>query len=817
MAKSIESKLKFTFVTVGDKAQISAHKQINKATREHTNSIRELTKLVKENAKNISGLTAAVEKQTVKQKLLNKETDIAYRNNRNLLGSFSVLRSKLLLATFAIGALTKTFGKYIDVSSSFEETMNKFNVVFGESTDLALQFANTLGNEVGRSVIDITEMMAGFQDTFVPLGFARDQSAELSKSLTKLAMDVASFQNRADTEVVNAFTSAIVGNHEAVRRYGIVLTEAQLQSTALREGIIKTERELTAQEKVLARMLVIYDATRDAENDLIETQDSYTNQLKAFNAELKDLQKAIGDSLIPLAENLLKLATHFADKDTLLAYAIAIGTVTGAMVGLNLITKAATTSTLAFKAAVFALGGKAALMTLAIMTALYAEELGRYFRAQTKAKESTDDLSDSVGDNTASLKESVMAVRDAITAFEDLSRQEIEAAQIFNEARIAEEQANIDKLFEYILNNYQMLDASVQMLDEAESRKKTLLALRDVYKEFFDTVIISEEELARRTLELNTSTYDWKIKLLNEERDKHKKAKLDQNVVDAWYTAEKAKLDQEVADKAEKIRLKANEKHFNELKNSIKILFKDNLDFQLALIDEQAQRFEQQGFDEIAITEFTEQAKTDIIVKHLEKRNVLYASFMEGYDTFINSLTDMEMSGKDRREKVWEATKAGFVKMLGEMLKERIKALIVQEVITKAGTKSALLTNAITAAELAAFYATPAALAATASFGGAAEVGLAAIVASVASTKALAAIGSAAEGADFITSGKQIMMVGDNPSGREHVKVTPLPTTSNVNNSTSSVINVNIYGGIVQDDYVRNELLPAINKAKALA
>jgi len=30
-------------------------------------------------------------------------------------------------------------------------------------------------------------------------------------------------------------------------------------------------------------------------------------------------------------------------------------------------------------------------------------------------------------------------------------------------------------------------------------------------------------------------------------------------------------------------------------------------------------------------------------------------------------------------------------------------------------------------------------------------------------------------------------------------------------------ITVNISGGIIQDDYVRNELIPAINKAKALA
>ena len=44
--------------------------------------------------------------------------------------------------------------------------------------------------------------MAGLQDTFVPLGIARDEAAELSKSLVTLAVDVASFNNTADADVI---------------------------------------------------------------------------------------------------------------------------------------------------------------------------------------------------------------------------------------------------------------------------------------------------------------------------------------------------------------------------------------------------------------------------------------------------------------------------------------------------------------------------------------------------------------------------------------------------------------------------------------
>ena len=56
-----------------------------------------------------------------------------------------------------------------------------------------------------------------------------------------------------------------------------------------------------------------------------------------------------------------------------------------------------------------------------------------------------------------------------------------------------------------------------------------------------------------------------------------------------------------------------------------------------------------------------------------------------------------------------------------------------------------------------------------------------------------------------------MMMVGDNPGGRERVQVTPLSSPNQ--NGPQQGLTVNISGGVVQDDYVRNELIPALNKA----
>ena len=71
---------------------------------------------------------------------------------------------------------------------------------------------------------------------------------------------------------------------------------------------------------------------------------------------------------------------------------------------------------------------------------------------------------------------------------------------------------------------------------------------------------------------------------------------------------------------------------------------------------------------------------------------------------------------------------------------------------------------------------------------------------------------SFATGGDFVTSGEQLIRVGDNPSGRERVQITPLggdPTP----NAPSGAITVNVSGNVMSQDYVEGELAEQIKEA----
>ena len=103
---------------------------------------------------------------------------------------------------------------------------------------------------------------------------------------------------------------------------------------------------------------------------------------------------------------------------------------------------------------------------------------------------------------------------------------------------------------------------------------------------------------------------------------------------------------------------------------------------------------------------------------------------------------------------------------------------------------------------------------ATASYGAFDGMGPAGVALGIAAAAAAVAAGISniqkisqakfARGCDFVTSGPQSIMVGDNPGGRERVSITPLsspnyegPTTNNVGGST---FNITLNGGATQTD-----------------
>tara|TARA_R100001594_G_scaffold150511_1_gene212070 strand:- start:700 stop:3246 length:2547 start_codon:yes stop_codon:yes gene_type:complete len=256
--------------------------------------------------------TATIDRQ--KKSLMQLNGSLRLTNN-----NFATLRSKLLLASFGFMLFQQGVMRFVNAASRQEEILNKFNTVFGRNADEVAKWADSYGDSIGRATSDLMEMAAGLQDIFVPMGFLRSEASELSKGLTQLAIDVASFSNASDEEVINAFKSAVVGNHETVRKYGIVITQAALKQEALTSGIIESDRAMTEQEKVLARINLLTKGTADAQGDAGRTADSFANRVKALQAAWKEFSESVGNEVLPVVTAIVNLLTNLTPLISLLA------------------------------------------------------------------------------------------------------------------------------------------------------------------------------------------------------------------------------------------------------------------------------------------------------------------------------------------------------------------------------------------------------------------------------------------------------------------------------------------------------------------
>jgi len=241
--------------------------------------------------KNVNNLKDGVQKSVVHQ-----------QNSFNALGN--TVRN-VVTGIVAFQAL-RFSAEMVNMASSVEEMQSKSAVVFGKFvTDVRTQLEK-FGDTVGRSTFELEGMASSIQDTFVPMGFARKEAAKLSVQLTKLAVDVASFNNASDVETMMAFQSALVGNHETVRRFGVVITEATLKQELLRMGITKTADEITNAEKVQARLNLIIAGTADAQGDAERTNTSFANSMKALSAEFQEFMVEAINPMLPALANMVR-------------------------------------------------------------------------------------------------------------------------------------------------------------------------------------------------------------------------------------------------------------------------------------------------------------------------------------------------------------------------------------------------------------------------------------------------------------------------------------------------------------------------------
>lgn len=256
------------------------------------------------------------------QRLLKSNTSLAASNT--VLGkSYVNLAAKISLAYMGMRRIAGVIASWITDSNSYIENMNLFNVSMDQFAKEAQNYAEQVGEIMGINPGEWMRNQGVFMTITDGFGVASDRAYIMSKNLTQLTYDLASFYNISTSDAFQKLESGISGELEPLRRLGYDLSVARLQQEAYNLGIDRSVTSMTQAEKAELRYYAIMTQVTNAQGDMARTLEAPANQLRILQAQVEQATRALGNLFLPILKAILPYAIALAKAIRIVAEIIA--------------------------------------------------------------------------------------------------------------------------------------------------------------------------------------------------------------------------------------------------------------------------------------------------------------------------------------------------------------------------------------------------------------------------------------------------------------------------------------------------------------
>lgn len=198
-------------------------------------------------------------------------------------------------------------------------------------------FAKTAIQSFGMSELTAKQTASTFMAMANGMGLALKDGKNMSLQLTALSGDMASFYNVRQDVAQTALNSIFTGETESLKKFGVVMTEANLSAFALSKGITKSYSAMSQAEKVALRYHYVLKSTANAQGDFARTSGSWANQVRILKEQFNQLLGILGKGLIQVLTPIVQVLNK------LLSYLIAIGNAIAKLFGGGKITSISNT------------------------------------------------------------------------------------------------------------------------------------------------------------------------------------------------------------------------------------------------------------------------------------------------------------------------------------------------------------------------------------------------------------------------------------------------------------------------------------------
>lgn len=207
------------------------------------------------------------------------------------------------LAASAARGLYSAMAPAIGSAVSLGEELSKSAQIFGENAGEIDKFAKSAA-ALGMTRVQALEAAGSFGNMFTSMKLGTDQSAEMSLTFTRLAADLASFNNTSVDEAITALGATLRGESEPIRRFGVLLDDATLKAKAFELGMTKSAKDaMTPAIKAQAAYAAVLEQTAKAQGDFARTSGGLANMGRQLQAEAGNAAQTLGAAFVPVLES----------------------------------------------------------------------------------------------------------------------------------------------------------------------------------------------------------------------------------------------------------------------------------------------------------------------------------------------------------------------------------------------------------------------------------------------------------------------------------------------------------------------------------
>ena len=204
----------------------------------------------------------------------------------------------------SLGAIGKQLKESTTLASNYLQTVKMLNATMGDGAEKAKEFAEELGDVLGLNPADTMNFQATFQNLFVGFGNNAKQAQIMSKNLTQLSYDMASFYGELvgndPQAAAEKLRLGVAGTIEPIQRLGYAIKEADLQAVAARQGLNVNIRNLNTASKSMLRYIAIMEQSAHVQGDMARSFSSPAVAMMVYKSSIKQISTEIGEMFLPM-------------------------------------------------------------------------------------------------------------------------------------------------------------------------------------------------------------------------------------------------------------------------------------------------------------------------------------------------------------------------------------------------------------------------------------------------------------------------------------------------------------------------------------